>query len=104
MLPKLALVGTYSFTNPNVFNGFKNEFDGMFSVGVMLNIPILHWGKNYNKIYLGHKEDAASVMDANAIAGTETETGYTFVFEIDAKAEVKRLLKLLRLIELIKWL
>ena len=46
MLPKLALVGTYSFTNPNVFNGFKNEFDGMFSVGVMLNIPILHWGKN----------------------------------------------------------
>ena len=42
MLPKLALVGTYSFSNPNAFNGFKNEFNGMFSGGVMLNIPILH--------------------------------------------------------------
>ena len=56
MLPKLALVGTYSFTNPSVFNGFKNEFDGMFSVGVMLNIPILHWGQNYNKIRAAKSE------------------------------------------------
>ena len=56
MLPKLALVGTYSFSNPNAFNGFKNEFNGMFSVGVMLNIPILHWGQNYNKIRAAKSE------------------------------------------------
>lgn len=49
MLPQLAVVGAYSVTNPNSFNGFKNEFDGMFSVGAMLKIPIWHWGGNYNK-------------------------------------------------------
>ena len=63
MLPKLALVGTYSFTNPNVFNGFKNEFDGMFSVGVMLNIPILHWGKNYNKIRAAKSEAVVAKLE-----------------------------------------
>lgn len=49
MLPQLALVGAYSVTNPNSFNGFKNEFDGMFSVGAILKIPLWHWGGNYNK-------------------------------------------------------
>ncbi len=56
MLPKLALVGTYSFSNPSSFNGYKNEFDGMFSVGVMLNIPIFHWGINYNKVKAAKSE------------------------------------------------
>ena len=49
MLPKLALVGSYSFSNPNMFNGFSKRFDGAFSVGAMLTIPIWHWGGNYNK-------------------------------------------------------
>lgn len=49
MLPKVALVGTYSFSNPNMFDGFKNRFNGAFSVGAMVTIPIWHWGGNYNK-------------------------------------------------------
>lgn len=49
MLPKVALVGTYSFSNPNMFNGFKNRFNGAFSVGAMVSIPLWHWGGNYNK-------------------------------------------------------
>ncbi|MDE6831414.1 MAG: TolC family protein [Muribaculaceae bacterium] len=50
MLPNLALVGTYSFSNPNMFDGFKTRFSGAFSVGVMLKIPVWHWGGNYNKL------------------------------------------------------
>ena len=49
MLPNVALIGTYSFSNPNMFNGFKKRFDGAFSVGVMVKIPLWHWGGNYNK-------------------------------------------------------
>lgn len=56
MLPQLAVVGAYSITNPNSFNGFKNEFGGMFSVGAMIKIPIWHWGGNYNK-YRAAKTD-----------------------------------------------
>lgn len=49
MLPKVALIGSYSFSNPNMFDGFKKRFNGAFSVGAMLTIPIWHWGGNYNK-------------------------------------------------------
>lgn len=49
MLPKLALIGAYSFSNPNMFDGFKKRFDGAFSVGAVLTVPIWHWGGNYNK-------------------------------------------------------
>ncbi|MEE1298796.1 MAG: TolC family protein [Muribaculaceae bacterium] len=57
MLPQVAIVGAYSVTNPNSFNGFKNEFGGMFSVGAMVKIPLWHWGSNYNK-YRAAKSDA----------------------------------------------
>lgn len=56
MLPNLALIGSYSFTNPNMYNGYERRFGGAFSVGVMLRIPIWHWGGNYNK-YRAAKSD-----------------------------------------------
>lgn len=56
MLPNLALVGAYSFSNPNMYDGFKKRFNGAFSVGAMLTIPIWHWGGNYNK-YRAAKTD-----------------------------------------------
>lgn len=49
MLPNVALIGAYSFSNPNMFDSFKKQFDGAFSVGVMVKIPLWHWGGNYNK-------------------------------------------------------
>ena len=49
MLPQVALMGMYSVSNPNSFNGFKNKFGGAFSVGATLKIPLWHWGGNYNK-------------------------------------------------------
>ena len=49
MLPNIALIGSYGFSNPNLFNGFEKKFNGMFSVGAMVKIPLWHWGGNYNK-------------------------------------------------------
>lgn len=49
MMPNLALVGAYSFSNPNMFDGFSKKFKGAFSVGAMLTIPLWHWGGNYNR-------------------------------------------------------
>ena len=49
MLPNVALIGAYSFSNPNMYDGFKKRFKGAFSVGAMVTIPIWHWGGNYNK-------------------------------------------------------
>lgn len=49
MLPNVALIGMYSVTNPNSYNGYKTEFGGAFSVGAMVSIPIWHWKGDYNK-------------------------------------------------------
>ncbi|MCH5218709.1 MAG: TolC family protein [Muribaculaceae bacterium] len=49
MLPKIAAVGTYAFSNPNVIHGFEKRFGGGFSVGAALTIPLWHWGGNYHQ-------------------------------------------------------
>ena len=43
MLPNVALAANYFVTNPNVFNGFKNDFAGKFNVGVMVKVPLSGW-------------------------------------------------------------
>ena len=43
MLPKLALVGTYSFTNPNVFNGFKRTTIRFVPLRVKRLLPSWNW-------------------------------------------------------------
>ena len=48
-LPSIALMGNYMVTNPSVFNGFENKFKGMWNVGVMVQIPIWHWGEGLYK-------------------------------------------------------
>lgn len=47
MLPSVVLVGMYSFNAPNLYDGFKTDIAGMFRVGVLLQIPVFHWGTNY---------------------------------------------------------
>lgn len=60
MLPKIALVGAYSFSNPNVIDGFEKRFGGGFSVGAAVTIPIWHWGGNYNRYKAAKANTTAS--------------------------------------------
>lgn len=46
LMPNVALFGTYAGTNPSTKNGFEKEFGFDWHVGVMVNIPLLHWGEN----------------------------------------------------------
>ena len=57
MLPKVAVIGAYGFSNPNMFNGFAKRFNGAFSVGATVSIPIWHWGGNYNKYRAAKSEE-----------------------------------------------
>lgn len=49
-LPSVALMGNYMVTNPSVFNSFENKFRGMWNVGVMVQLPIWHWGEGTYKV------------------------------------------------------
>ena len=63
MLPTVALVGTYGFSNPNIFNGFDKKFNGMFSVGAMVKIPLWHWGGNYYKYKAARSESIVKSLE-----------------------------------------
>lgn len=49
-LPKVALNANYLWSNPSCFNGFEKKMRGMWSVGVMVNIPLIDWGEGYYKV------------------------------------------------------
>ena len=49
-LPTVALLGSYTLTNPSVQNGFQNKFGDMLSVGVVARIPLYHFGEGMNKV------------------------------------------------------
>ena len=49
-LPQLAVIGGYSTTNPNVYNGFQKKFGGAWNVGVLLRIPLWNWGDVMYKV------------------------------------------------------
>lgn len=47
MLPKIAAVGGWGFSNPNLNNGFSKKFGGNWSVGATVTVPIWNWGRDY---------------------------------------------------------
>lgn len=49
LMPTVALFGSYAGTNPSTKHGFEKEFGFDWHVGVLVNIPLLHWGESiYN--------------------------------------------------------
>ncbi len=49
-LPSIALTANYAVTNPSLVNGFENKFRGMFAAGVVLKVPVFHWGEGIYKV------------------------------------------------------
>ncbi|MCR5512846.1 MAG: TolC family protein [Prevotella sp.] len=64
-LPQVLLVGGYSASNPNVYNGFQRKFSGAWNIAVMMRVPIWNWGD------VAYKVRAAK--GATAIATLELE-------------------------------
>ena len=44
-LPNVALTGAYTLSNPNPYNGFKQEFGGGFNVALVAHVPLFHFGE-----------------------------------------------------------
>ena len=49
-LPSLAFTANYLVTNPSLVNGFENKFRGLWAAGVILKIPVFHWGEGVYKV------------------------------------------------------
>ena len=37
-------------SNTNVYNGYENKFGGMFTVGVVANVPLYHFGDKFHTL------------------------------------------------------
>lgn len=49
-LPTLALTANYAVTNPSLVNGFEKKFRGLWAAGVVLKVPVFHWGEGIYKV------------------------------------------------------
>lgn len=49
-MPNIGLTGNYLVSNPNMYNGYKNEFGGMFTVGIVANVPLFHFGDKFHTL------------------------------------------------------
>lgn len=65
MLPTIAATANYMVSNPNVNHGFRNDFGGRFSAGVMVNIPIFH---GYEAAYKTRKAKAEAQLYQSKLA------------------------------------
>lgn len=66
-LPQVLATGGYLFSNPNVLNGYRNTFSGLFHVGVTLRVPLWNWGEGCHKI---RASKAATTMAKLELADT----------------------------------
>ena len=66
-MPNLALTAGYLVSNPSVFNGFEKKFNGMWSVGVLLKVPILTWGDRIYKVRQAKAEAAIAETHAEEV-------------------------------------
>ncbi len=62
-MPNIVLAGNYLVTNPNSYNGYKNEFGGMFSVGVVANIPLFHFGDRIHTLNAAKSQHRIATLE-----------------------------------------
>lgn len=49
-LPSVGFTANYLVTNPALINGFENKFRGLWGVGIVVKIPVFHWGEGLYKV------------------------------------------------------
>ena len=49
-MPNIGLTGNYLLSNPNVYDGYQNKIGGMFTFGIVANIPLFHFGDRFHTL------------------------------------------------------
>lgn len=62
-LPNIGLTGNYVVSNPNSFNGYANEFGGGFSVGVVANVPLFHFGDKFHTLNAAKSQSKIATLE-----------------------------------------
>jgi outer membrane protein len=60
-MPNAALTAGYLVSNPNSYNGYENEFGGEFQVGVVVNVPLFHFGERIHTLRSAESEKRQAI-------------------------------------------
>jgi len=55
-LPNAGLTAGYLTSNPNMYNGYQQEFGGQWQIGVVVNVPLFHWGERVHTLRAAENE------------------------------------------------
>ncbi len=66
-MPNIGLTGNYIVSNPNSFDGFKNEFGGMFNVGIVANVPLFHFGDKFHTLNAAKSQRKIASMQIDEV-------------------------------------
>lgn len=66
-LPQVLLTGGIAGSNPNVFNGFQNKFNGTWNVGVMVRVPIWDWNETGYKLRASKAQTKIAKMELGEV-------------------------------------
>lgn len=59
-MPNIGLTANYMWMNPNPYNAFEEEFGSDWNVGVVVNVPIFHWGDKKHTLNAARHERKAA--------------------------------------------
>lgn len=91
--PKVMLTGGYIVSNPNVFNGFQRKFNGMWNVGVMVQMPVWNWMDGAYKVRAAKAASNIAQMDLDDLhekVQLQVEQSHFKVNEAKKKLEMAR--------------
>lgn len=87
-LPTVALTGGYLASNPSVFNSFERKMKGMWSAGILVNIPLVTFGERIYKVKAARAQYDMACNGARhedkAAAGAQVERAQGAVSEVSS--------------------
>ncbi|HET9571121.1 MAG TPA: TolC family protein [Bacteroidales bacterium] len=57
-MPNAALTAGYTVSNPNLYDGIQNTFGGSYQIGVVVNVPLFHFGERVHTLHAAQSEKA----------------------------------------------
>lgn len=91
--PQIALTGGYLISNPNLYNGFKHKFSGIWNVGVLVRMPIWNWKEGRYKLNAAKTATRIAEMermDMSEKINLQTEQHRFKVLEAQRRLELAR--------------
>jgi len=55
-MPNAALTAGYTVSNPNMYDGIQNNFGGSYQIGVVVNVPLFHFGERIHTLQSAKSE------------------------------------------------